>query len=319
MKVIKFLIILLSLSLPIQSYACWDDDMDDDYDFSDDDYDYDDWWNDDWWNDDYDNWNDDDYAWKIDLPEVDVNGNANNDYAWEIDLPEVEITPDSSSDTDNDWGLDEDNNEFEDENNENWNEDEDEDDDVGGWGNSDQKQDQDSSDKWKNEKWHVPSSNEILLNWNKWEYLPEHWTPQNSSMNCVSTALEYIANYLENKNPLTDYSMYRTTFECLYSDHFNRDLFDYGVAPSHLESFYKLCGFDVEKITPNEISNCILEHNPILGTIESESNYYHDVFIIGYFSDTNLLQTINPTTGTFQAFDKEKFANNLFYKVNSFK
>ena len=41
MKVIKFLIILLSLSLPIQSYACWDDDMDDDYDFVDDDYDYD--------------------------------------------------------------------------------------------------------------------------------------------------------------------------------------------------------------------------------------------------------------------------------------
>lgn len=30
MKWIKLLIIVISLSLPIHSYACWDDDMDDD-------------------------------------------------------------------------------------------------------------------------------------------------------------------------------------------------------------------------------------------------------------------------------------------------
>ena len=30
MKWIKLLIIVISLSLPINSYACWDDDMDDD-------------------------------------------------------------------------------------------------------------------------------------------------------------------------------------------------------------------------------------------------------------------------------------------------
>ena len=56
MKWIKLLIIVLSLSLPIHSYACWDDDWDDDdsgwYDDWDDDDD--DWWN----NDDDDDWDD---------------------------------------------------------------------------------------------------------------------------------------------------------------------------------------------------------------------------------------------------------------------
>lgn len=100
MKVIKFLIILLSLSLPIQSYACWDDDMDDDYDFVDDDYDYDIWWD------------DDDSSWDDD------------DYAWEIDLPDVVITPDDNSDSDdNQWinDVDDDNyNDITDDNDESW-------------------------------------------------------------------------------------------------------------------------------------------------------------------------------------------------------
>ena len=44
MKWIKLLIIVISLSLPIHSYACWDDDWDDDSG---------------WWigDDDFDDWN----------------------------------------------------------------------------------------------------------------------------------------------------------------------------------------------------------------------------------------------------------------------
>ena len=53
MKWIKLLIIVISLSLPIHSYACWDDDMDDD--------------DEGWYNNNDD---DDDYAWDIDLPDV---------------------------------------------------------------------------------------------------------------------------------------------------------------------------------------------------------------------------------------------------------
>ena len=65
MKWIKLLIIVISLSLPIHSYACWDDDDEGWYNNNDDD---------DWWNDDVD------CAWEIDLPEVDIT--PDNDDSW---------------------------------------------------------------------------------------------------------------------------------------------------------------------------------------------------------------------------------------------
>lgn len=51
MKFLKLLIIVSSLSIPIHSYACWENDWDDD----------DSGWYDDWYDDDdYDDWYDDD-------------------------------------------------------------------------------------------------------------------------------------------------------------------------------------------------------------------------------------------------------------------
>lgn len=65
--ILRFFLIFACVSLPLHSFACWDDDWDDYYSY--DDYD-DDWWDydDDWWWDDDDDdwWNDDvDYGDKI--------------------------------------------------------------------------------------------------------------------------------------------------------------------------------------------------------------------------------------------------------------
>lgn len=292
MKWIKLLIIVISLSLPIHSYACWDDDMDDDdegwYNNNDDD---------DWWNDD------DDCAWEIDLPEVDITPDNDDSWAdeddwWRTDYGDDDDSWDDSSDDDDDW----------------W----DDDDDVGSWTNTDEKNYINAPDYWKNQTWHIPAYNEYLLNWKKWENYPEHWQPQ-TGQNCVSVALEYIANCLDGKYPGNDYIFYRDYFESLYLQAFGRDLFQLGVDPSHLSSFYGLCGFDVESISYKDVQSCILNNIPVMGVIASGENSAHELFVIGYFADTDMYQTLNPATGTFQAFNKNDFYGNTLYKVNSFK
>ena len=295
MKWIKLLIIVISLSLPIHSYACWDDDMDDDDEG---------WYNN---NDDDEGWynnndDDDDYAWDIDLPDViitaddDDSWDESDDDWWRTDYGDDDDSWDDSSDDDDDW----------------W------DDDVGSWTNTDEKNNINAPDYWKNQTWHIPAYNEYLLNWKKWENYPEHWQPQNGK-NCVSVALEYIANCLDGSYPGNDYIFYRDYFESLYLQAFGRDLFQLGVDPSHLSSFYGLCGFDVESISYKDVQSCILNNIPVMGVIASGENSAHELFVIGYFADTDMYQTLNPATGTFQAFNKNDFYGNTLYKVNSFK
>ena len=103
--------------------------------------------------------------------------------------------------------------------------------------------------------------------------------------------------------------MYRESFELLYSQAFDRNLFEYGVAPSHLSSFYAICGFEVESITSKDVQSCILNDTPVIGIIDSGNNMAHELFIIGYFADTDMYQTLNPATGTFQAFNKNDFCS----------
>ena len=91
MKWIKLLIIVISLSLPIHSYACWDDDWDDDSG---------------WWigGDDFDDWND--------FGQDDDDNDFDDWYGFGQDddviggmLSEVEapIPNDDDNEFDNDW------------------------------------------------------------------------------------------------------------------------------------------------------------------------------------------------------------------------
>lgn len=160
MKWIKLLIIVISLSLPINSYACWDDDMDDD--------------DEGWYNNNDD---DDDYAWDIDLPDViitpddDDSWDESDDDWWRTDYGDDDDSWDDSSDDDDDW----------------W----DDDDDIPNVGNSENNF---YFSAMKPLGTHSPSENEIDINRKSFITLPASWPSQNTKMGCVSTVLEYVSN-----------------------------------------------------------------------------------------------------------------------------
>ncbi len=290
MKWVKLLIIILSLSQPIHSYACWDEDWDDDSGWYDDNDNDDDWWNednesdDDWWNED----------------------NYDDDYAWDIDLPDVIITPDdddSWDESDDDW----------------WRTDDSDDDDSWDGGNDDWWDDDSYTDNdshnvgnnftntyFSNMKCfgnYSPSENEIDINRKSFITLPASWPSQNTKMGCVSTVLEYVSNYLHGSLTYDSYVLERSSFEIQYQDLFNSDLTTDGVIIENMEHFFTECGFNVEHVYfPYEIMGYILEGNPVIASAKNDSDgsTAHEVFIIGYFRDTEHFQTVDPSNGTYE-------------------
>lgn len=290
MKVIKFLIILLSLSLPIQSYACWDDDMDDDYDFVDDNYYYDIWWD------------DNDSSWDDD------------DYAWEIDLPDVVITPDDNSDSDdNQWinDVDDDNNnDITDDNDESWWDDDNYDD---SWGSTDNEKEPNIPYK----RYYEPKSDEHSLATEE-KKLPGSWDRQDQNMNCTSTVLEYVANFLEN-SMLNDYQPYRTSFEQTFYEMFSQSLDIYGVNINQMNSFFNACGFECININFNDINALIDEKYPIIATVKNGSeDTAHEIFIVGYTDNGDFI-AVNPTRGDYQNYQQDDFYGNGIYVLKQFK
>lgn len=293
MKWIKLLIIVLSLSLPIHSYACWDDDWDDDSGW------YDDWYDDDddWWNND-----DDDDDW-------------DDDYAWDIDLPDVVITPDNDDSLDNsdddwwrtDYNTDDDSG---DSGNDDW---WDVDDDKGNWGNPDKEKEPNVPYK----RYYEPKTNEHSLATDKVKF-PGSWDKQGKNMNCVSTVLEYVANYFSN-SMLYDYQPYRTSFEQTYYELFNRSLDIYGVSVSQMSAFYNACGFDSSNITFGEIKSFIDSNYPIVATVKTSSeDLAHEVFIVSY-TDNNEFVAVNPTRGEYQSYHQDDFYGNAFFVLKQYK
>lgn len=288
MKWIKLLIIVLSLSMPIHSYACWDDDWDDDDSGWYDDEEEDDW--DDWWNDDEE---DDDW---------------DEDYAWEVDLPDVVVTPDdddSWNDSDDDW----------------WRTDSDDDDDWDGgnddwWDNDDDNPNVGSNENntyFSNVKHfgnYSPSENEIDINRKSFVTLPASWPSQNTKMGCMSTVLEYVSNYLNGSLTSDSYVSERVAFEVQYNALFNSDLTTDGVVIENMEKFFTECGFDVEHVYfPYEVMGYISEGYPVIASAEnnSDGSTAHEVFIVGYFSDTGDFQTVNPSDGSYETRKFEDF------------
>lgn len=203
MKWIKLLIIVISLSLPIHSYACWDDDMDDD--------------DEGWYNNNDD---DDDYAWDIDLPDViitpddDDSWDESDDDWWRTDYGDDDDSWDDSSDDDDDW----------------W----DDDDDIPNVGNSENNF---YFSAMKPLGTHSPSENEIDINRKSFITLPASWPSQNTKMGCVSTVLEYVSNYLYGSLTYDSYLSERTCFEDQYIALFNSDLTIDGVLIEIWKSF----------------------------------------------------------------------------------
>lgn len=296
MKWIKLLIIILSLSQPIHSYACWDEDWDDDSGWYDDNDNGDDWWNednesdDDWWNED--NY-DDDYAWDIDLPDViitpddDDSWDESDDDWWRTDYGDDDDSWDDSSDDDDDW----------------W----DDDDDIPNVGNSENNF---YFSAMKPLGTHSPSENEIDINGKSFITLPASWPSQNTKMGCVSTVLEYVSNYLYGSLTYDSYLSERTCFEDQYIALFNSDLTIDGVLIENMEKFFTECGFDVEHVYfPYEIMGYISEGYPVIASAEnnSDGSTAHEVFIVGYFGDTGNFQTVDPSDGSYETRKFDEF------------
>ena len=337
MKLKKLLIIVLSLLLSIPTYACWGDDWDDGYDDSyDDGEDWDELYGD-LDSDDYSSdldWGQSDDIWggMLDGPEIWGNSGSDNvsdsdddskDYAWSINLPDVTVFPGNGtgegSETGDDWWRrdTDDSDKF-------GNGDEEEPDNdgnpnTGHWNDSDKKDNVQAPDFWKNQTWHVPASNEFVLNWNKWEYLPEKWLPQDKNNNCVSTVLEYVVNYLNNTLNEDNYATMHHAYEAIFVDMYGIDLGFYGVHDYQMLAFFQNCGFNACNINYSEIASCILSNIPVVGTLKGSDNWAHECFIIGYFEGEDKFSVVNPWGGTIETVDKSAFYGNAFYSLTNSK
>lgn len=283
MKWIKLLIIVISLSLPIHSYACWDDDMDDD--------------DEGWYNNNDD---DDDYAWDIDLPDViitaddDDSWDESDDDWWRTDYGDDDDSWDDSSDDDDDW----------------WDVD---DTDKGNWGYSDEEKEPNVPYK----RYYEPNPNEHSLATDKVKF-PGSWDRQDKNMNCVSTVLEYVANFFDN-SMLYGYQPYRTSFEQTYYELFNRSLDIYGVNINQMSDFYTVCGFENSKITFGEIKSFIDSNYPIIATVKSSlEGFAHEVFVVSY-TDNNEIVAVNPTRGEYQSYHQDDFYGNAIFVLKQYK
>lgn len=252
---IKILVLALSLLIPSAGYACWDDYEDD-------------WWSDDsWWDDDdyddswddWDSWDDDD-----------------DDVAWDEELPDLVVTPDE----DYDWGLDDDwwqNDQWDDDNYD----DSDYDDPQGEWGGDgdsgigDHQNDKNVSEKGKSEPYKIKDTDKVVDN------LPDTWKRQNTNMNCVSTALEFVSRILFGEGCFD-----RSLFENKYKEMFGKDLTVKGVDSDKLFDLVKVY-FTAENVTGyDEYKEAIENGAPVMSTVSgTNEKTEHEVVVVGLVGD----------------------------------
>lgn len=335
MKWIKLLIIVISLSLPIHSYACWDDDMDDNMDWlfdnpfyfelDDDDSSYSNdegiTFNDD---DETTDSNDDDDSWYDNIPWDDDNcGDDNSDYTWDEGNPDdacgdsnIDDTWDDSStdiwgddylddnwgnnDSDDDWG----NNSSDDD----WGNDYSDDDWDDDYSNSGGSSWNNSSNE--NKKYYAPILGEVCLRNN----LPNNWPAQDKNNNCVSFVLEYAFNYLNNTVD-ERYSAMHHAYEMIFEELYGVDLATYGLRQPQMLPFFQNCGFSVRNIEYEDVSSCINNGIPVVGTLKRSAEWAHECFIIGYIKGQDKLIIVNPWQGKIEKVDKYDFYGNTFYRL----
>mgnify|MGYP002762897456 CR=1 FL=1 len=341
MKWIKLLIIVISLSLPIHSYACWDDDMDDDDEgwlfdnsfyfeldddddssYSDDDgfYFYDD--------DETTDSNDDDDSWYENISWDDDSSYSDNDgfYFYDDETTDSNDDDDNYSDTlddddsNDDWG-----NDWNDDWGNDWNDDWGNDNSDDDWSddNSDDDWNDDNSDdesnssenSWNNgsnvnQKYYVPVLGEVCLRNN----LPNNWPAQDKNNNCVSFVLEYAFNYLNNTID-ERYSAMHHAYEMIFEELYGVDLATYGLRQPQMLPFFQNCGFSVRNIEYEDVASCINNGIPVVGTLKRSAEWAHECFVIGYIKGQDKLIIVNPCQGKIEKVDKYDFYGNTFFRL----
>lgn len=282
MKTFKILFLLISLSIPTTSYACWDD-YDDDWgtwdpwnedDDDDGSYDYDAWTDAGWdgygsdggndTGDDYDDVGDDYYGYGVVITPDD------NDDDW-YDLP----------DQDDDYSDDGD--DYEDYN----------DDDTNISGDSHTT----IGSNYSSQEYILKNTDKLII-FDKMK----KWNKQSEKMSCVVTAMEYASQILKD-NDLN----YRIVFTDDYKYHiyYDNDFNSHGVRLDELEPFIRL-EFDAKQIYSQYSFIESIENGwPILSVISSTALYSwspveHLVVIIGQTGDGNSYIYIDPDNGGYK-------------------
>ena len=345
MKWIKLLIIVISLSLPIHSYACWDDDMDDDDEgwlfddsfyfeldddddssYSDDDgfYFYDD--------DETTDSNDDDDSWYENISWDDDSSYSDNDgfYFYDDETTDSNDDDDNSSDTlddddsnddwgndwNDDWGNDNSDDDWSDDWNDDWGNDNSDDDWSDDWNDDNSDDESNSSENsWNNgsnvnQKYYVPVLGEVCLRNN----LPNNWPAQDKNNNCVSFVLEYAFNYLNNTID-ERYSAMHHAYEMIFEELYGVDLATYGLRQPQMLPFFQNCGFSVRNIEYEDVASCINNGIPVVGTLKRSAEWAHECFVIGYIKGQDKLIIVNPCQGKIEKVDKYDFYGNTFFRL----
>ena len=350
MKWIKLLIIVISLALPIHSYACWDDDMDDDDEgwlfdnsfyfeldddddssYSDDDgfYFYDD--------DETTDSNDDDDSWYENISWDDDSSYSDNDgfYFYDDETTDSNDDDDNYSDTlddddsnddwgndwnddwgndwNDDWGNDNSDDDWSDDNSDDdWSDDNSDDD----WNDDNSDDESNSSENsWNNgsnvnQKYYVPVLGEVCLRNN----LPNNWPAQDKNNNCVSFVLEYAFNYLNNTID-ERYSAMHHAYEMIFEELYGVDLATYGLRQPQMLPFFQNCGFSVRNIEYEDVASCINNGIPVVGTLKRSAEWAHECFVIGYIKGQDKLIIVNPCQGKIEKVDKYDFYGNTFFRL----
>ena len=287
MKWIKLLIIVISLSLPIHSYACWDDDMDDDDDsgWYDDNDNGDDWWNED---------------------------NYDDDYAWDIDLPDVIITPDdddSWDESDDDWWRtdDADDDDSWDGGNDDWWDDDSWNDDSG---MSSNKNNEIKGNDDKKNNYSLKESDKLSVNLkilNK-----QIGFKQGTNNTCVCSGLEFVAKVLGN-NQLTESKVLEKLVTTQGLGALLGQFQNVQTLADDLARIAKDAGFRSTSYI-SDIKTAIDNGELVMTTIPVASGGNHDVIIVGYNSEGYIAYNTDRQQGGNYTIIPEKEINGI-YKV----
>lgn len=276
MKWIKLLIIVISLSLPIHSYACWDDDMDDD--------------DEGWYNN-----NDDD-----------------DDYAWDIDLPDVIITPDdddSWDESDDDWWRtdDSDDDDSWDGGNDDWWDDDSWNDDSG---MSSNKNNEIKGNDDKKNNYSLKESDKLSVNLkilNK-----QIGFKQGTNNTCVCSGLEFVAKVLGN-NQLTESKVLEKLVATQGLGALLGQFQNVQTLADDLARIANDAGFRSTSYI-SDIKTAIDNGELVMTTIPVASGGNHDVIIVGYNSEGYIAYNTDRQQGGNYTIIPEKEINGI-YKV----
>ena len=156
--------------------------------------------------------------------------------------------------------------------------------------------------------YHKPAVDEVDIS----DKLPTSFIPQNAKMNCVSTVLEYVDNYLNN-TLTSNYVYMRNTYQVIGYADLQRDVLSHGVLNEQMDNFIEDCGFEMADLSSmKEIQSMIDMGIPVIGELSVRSNkgimQYHEVFIVGYYTDdSSRVLTINPANGSYQDWNLSDF------------